>query len=97
MAAHGARAADGEGSADRLPIARSPPASQAFWQGIVEYRWAEGEPARLPDLAAEHGQGAHTPPCYRCALQCYSAAYTRRSPIVLAKEALTFCSLVELD
>ena len=43
----------------------SPPASQAFWQGMrdlgyvedknifVEYRWAEGEPARLPDLAAE--------------------------------------------
>jgi len=43
----------------------SPPASPAFWQGMrdlgyvedknifVEYRWAEGEPARLPDLAAE--------------------------------------------
>ena len=43
----------------------SPPANQAFWQGMrelgyvedknifVEYRWAEGEPARLPDLAAE--------------------------------------------
>src|SRR6516225_990620 len=43
----------------------SPPASQAFWQGMrdlgyvegknifVEYRWAEGEPPRLPDLAEE--------------------------------------------